>query len=471
MEGSCNPARVVGQCKVSPPPGSVPTTSLPLTFFDIVFLFCGPVEFVYFYEFPHPLHHITQTILPKLRHSLSLTLQHFFPLASNLICPPPPSKPFLHYSETDRTSLLLTIAESSSNFNRLTSHRVNNVAQSHFLVPPLPPARVLEDGTRVVTPVALQLTVFPNSGICIGINFLHALTDGSSLHHFMKSWASVCLSQGVKALTSTPPSHNRGLIKDPCGLENKFLAAWRSWTPIPWELHMNPFHPSLTENVRTTFVLSRPKIDRLKQWVSSLFSAVHGSKPPHMSSFVVICALTWVCLVKAEEINDDEMQCYFNYSADSRNRLEYPLPSSYFGNCLSIRSTQVKKSVLVKENGLIMAVDAIGKNVKDLESGVLRGAKEWTSDWDEGTNSPPMHLTLLAGSPRLDFYNDIDFGWGRPKKSEVINVDFDFPKFIYLSNSREEEGGFEIVLALEKAKMKSFTSIFEQALKLPESHL
>ncbi|KAL6128617.1 hypothetical protein ACLB2K_071972 [Fragaria x ananassa] len=149
---------------------------------------------------------------------LSLTLQHFFPLASNLICPPPPSKPFLHYSKSDETSLPLTIAESSSNFNSLTSHHVNNIAQSHFLVTPLPPTPVLEDGTRVVTPMALQLTVFPNSGICIGIHFLHALTDGSSLHHFMKSWASVCSSQGVKALT--PPSHNRILIKDPCGLEN-----------------------------------------------------------------------------------------------------------------------------------------------------------------------------------------------------------------------------------------------------------
>lgn len=188
-----------------------------------------------------------------------------------------------------------------------------------------------------------------------------------------------------------------------------------------------------------------------------------------MSSFVVICALTWVCLVKAEEMSDDEMHCCFNYSADFRNRLEYP--RSYFGNCLSIGSTRVNKSELVGENGLVVAVEAIGSNVKELESGVLGGAEDWTSDWVKGTTSPPMHLTLLAGSPRFDFYNDIDFGWGRPKKSEVINVDFDFPKFIYLSNSREEEGGVEIVLAFEKEKMESFSSIFEQALKLPRSHL
>jgi hypothetical protein len=55
--------------------------------------------------------------------------------------------------------------------------------------------------------------------------------------------------------------------------------------------------------------------------------------------------------------------------ADFRNRLEYP--SSYFGNCLSIRSTRVNESELVGENGLVVAVEAIGSNVKDLERGVL----------------------------------------------------------------------------------------------------
>lgn len=49
-------------------------------------------------------------------------------------------------------------------------------------------------------------------------------------------------------------------------------------------------------------------------------------------------------------------------------------------------------------------------------------SKDWTSDWVKGTTSPPMHLTLLAESPRFDF---------------------DFPRFIYL-------GGVEIVLAFEK---------------------
>ena len=79
---------VLEQCKIGPPPNLIPTTSLPLTFFDIPWLFCCPMQCLFFYELPYPTDHFKQTILPILKHSLSLTFQHFFPLASNLICPP-----------------------------------------------------------------------------------------------------------------------------------------------------------------------------------------------------------------------------------------------------------------------------------------------------------------------------------------------------------------------------------------------
>jgi hypothetical protein len=278
----------------------------------------------------------------------------------------------------------------------------------------------------------------------------------------MKVWASVCRS-GTDIEIESLPSHNRGLVKDPSDLENKFLEDWRSWTPIQCELLGTQL---LIGKVRTTFVLSRAQIDRLKLWVSNLFIKLQDSKPAHISSFVVICSFTWVSMVKTDEITADEMQCCFNYAADCRDRLGYSLPRSYFGNCLSLRSSQAKKSDLVGENGIVAAVNAIGKNVKDLENGVLRGAEDWTSGWLKGTTSTnisPRHFTTLAGSPRFDFYNDLDFGWGRPKKSEVINVDFG--RCVYVSNSRDEEGGIEIVLALKREQMDSFSSIFKQALK------
>nr|XP_010918830.1 anthocyanin 5-aromatic acyltransferase-like [Elaeis guineensis] len=77
--------RVLENSRVSPPPGSVATASIPLTFFDVIWLMhYQPVERLFFYDFPHPTAHFIDSCLPNLKTSLSLTLQHFFPFAGNL---------------------------------------------------------------------------------------------------------------------------------------------------------------------------------------------------------------------------------------------------------------------------------------------------------------------------------------------------------------------------------------------------
>ncbi|KAK9913120.1 hypothetical protein M0R45_036944 [Rubus argutus] len=76
--------KVIEQCQVSPlPKSSFPQTSyhLHLTFLDIPWLFFSPSQPLFFYEFPYPSSHFTSITLPNLKHSLSLTLQHFYPFA------------------------------------------------------------------------------------------------------------------------------------------------------------------------------------------------------------------------------------------------------------------------------------------------------------------------------------------------------------------------------------------------------
>jgi hypothetical protein len=110
--------KVLEHCYVSPPPNSVPPTSLPLTFFDIPWLFFTPSQPLFFYEYPHPTSHFISTTVPNLKHSLSLTLQHYYPFAGNLKSPPKPGKPELVYAEGDKVRL--TLAESGGDFNRLS---------------------------------------------------------------------------------------------------------------------------------------------------------------------------------------------------------------------------------------------------------------------------------------------------------------------------------------------------------------
>ncbi|KAK9284510.1 hypothetical protein L1049_023684 [Liquidambar formosana] len=453
--------KVLEDCHVSPPPNSVPPTSLPLTFFDILWFLCHPVKRVFFYEYPYPTLHFTNTILPWLKQSLSLTLQHFFPLAATLRCPSYPDKPYIQY--TDGDSVPLTIAESTGNFIHLFSNYPRDVREFHKFVPQLPMAFVwIDTDVEQIPLLALQVTIFPNSGICIGVTFSHVVADGKTFHHFMKSWASIFRSQGdLSCIDKSLPFYNRSaVVKDSEGLEALFLKEWWTWTSF-WK-EGTPISLPEDHKLRATFVLGRYDIERLKQWISTECENHSESRPLHMSTFVVTCAFIWFCMTKSQDsvmcknksLDDDNLH-HFVFLADCRNRHGISVPTTYFGNCLAACFLTAKKAELVGENGVVVAAKAIGSKVKELESGVLIGAHKWMSKWKE--LKEVGNFLVVAGSPKLSVYNT-DFGWGRPKKSEVVHVDLSGT--ISITESRDEEGGIEVGLALSRIEMEAFMSSF-----------
>ncbi|KAK9284570.1 hypothetical protein L1049_023745 [Liquidambar formosana] len=457
---------VVEDCHVSPPPNSVPPTSLPLTFFDVPHLLVPPVERIFFYEYPHPSLHFTNSILPSLKHSLSLTLQHFFPLAGTLIYPPHPTKPHILYADGDSVSF--KIAESTGDLAHLLSNYQRDVTEFHSLVPHLPPLRVSSDANVKGNPLlALQITIFPNSGICIGITSSHVVADGRTSIHFMKSWASIFRSQGdLSCIEKSLPFYDRSVIEDPKGLQTIFLNQYWSWWPSTKEGTTAPISVPIEGKIRATFVMGRHDIEKLKQWISTQCKNLNESQPLHLSTFVVTCAFIWVCLVKSQgsvtsnidQSSSDEDKLYrFAFVADRRNHHELCVPIRYFGNCLTVHYVQAERGVLVGENGVIGAAKAIGSKVKELESGVLRGAEKWLSDIKELFGMG--NYLSVAGSPKLGVY-ETDFGWGRPRKVEVVHIDVSGA--ISLAECRDEEGGIEVGVALSRIEMEAFISIFEQ---------
>ncbi|KAI6672880.1 hypothetical protein NL676_000786 [Syzygium grande] len=185
--------KILHRYDVSPPANSVPATALPLTFFDI----------------------------PPLR--------GFFPFAANLVLPlAPPRKPHILYSHGD--SLSLTVAESATDFAELVTDEARDATLIHPLVPHLAAPRAF-NGAHVGPLMAIQVTLFPNKGLCIGVHFLHIAADGRSFSHFMKSWASIHRSAGDPTCVDpddSGPFHDREVIKEPNGIVPILLKDWWS---------------------------------------------------------------------------------------------------------------------------------------------------------------------------------------------------------------------------------------------------
>jgi len=171
--------------------------------------------------------------------------------------------------------------------------------------------------------------------------------------------------------------------------------------------------------------------------------------------------LIWVCLVGSEESKQDcdELR-YLFFVADSRDRPEFSLTSTYFGNCLTSCMVALKRSEIVGENGIVAAAKAIEREIRDFKSDALRKAEKLMSDLRELVKIRKSVL-VIAGSPKLDVYQT-DFGWGKPKKCEAAHVES--PGLISLSDCRDDKGGIEVGLALDMTQMKKFGNILEMKL-------
>uniref|UniRef100_A0A2N9ILP5 Anthocyanin 5-aromatic acyltransferase n=1 Tax=Fagus sylvatica TaxID=28930 RepID=A0A2N9ILP5_FAGSY len=448
--------KVLEHCHVSPPLNSAPPTSLPLTFFDIPWLFFSPSQPLFFYEYPYPSSHFTSTTLPKLKNSLSLTLQHFYPLAGNLTMSPfEPCKPEIIYSQADFVSL--TIAESDGDLNHLSSNYPRDVNEFYSLVPQL-------DDKQVLIPLlAIQVTVFPKAGLCIGLAYHHVVADGRTFNNFMKTWASFC-SVGDSFSMKSLPSYDRKVIVDAHGLEGIFLKEWWRRKSSKEIVRSSEANVDLSNMVRATFVVGLSDMIRIKTWIIDECNKGNKSLPIHLSPYVLTCAFIWVCLLKVQECFNEkccmEDPNYFGFIAGGITRLDFPVPASYFGNCVGFGRSMATRKELIGEDGVIVAARAIGSTVKTLDKAIFGGADKWILDWDVLFGSE-LHV-MVAGSPKLDLY-ETDFGWGRAKKIEEISIDC--MRAISLTESRDVEGGIEVGLALPKTKMDAFTTFFTHGLK------
>ncbi|CAO2161704.1 unnamed protein product [Urochloa humidicola] len=202
--------RVLERIPVSPSPPPPESAQLPLTFFDVAWLFTGPVERLFFFRHGDP-----SSTLPLLRSSLAVALRRFYPLAGTI----KPHPPFLCCSYSPGADgLTFVVAESDrpDDFDRLVARAPRDLSLLRPLVPQLPPPA---GGDGAFAVAAVQATVFPGRGLCLGVSVHHAACDDASTMHFVRTWAAACRlgldgDDGSGALPP-PPVLDRSLVTDP----------------------------------------------------------------------------------------------------------------------------------------------------------------------------------------------------------------------------------------------------------------
>nr|XP_043632521.1 malonyl-coenzyme A:anthocyanin 3-O-glucoside-6''-O-malonyltransferase-like [Erigeron canadensis] len=454
------------RCQVSAPPKTVGEKTLPLTFLDLLHLPEYPVTRLYFYDFPHSTSHIIQTLVPKLKHSLSITLQHFFPFAGKLVMFPDDvtRKPEIRHEEGDWVAL--TVAESSLDFVDLVGNLPRDRNKFHLLIPDFEfPIK-----ENYFPTFAVQVTVFPNSGISIGLALAHILSDASSLNAFFKAWNSMTKNGTDEAFlaTGSVPFYDRSVIKYP-NLENIYVMTYKNHHQSPSRIQVfekmyqtrSLFAIQNDSRVVAKFHLTQTQINLLKKFVLVRFPTLE-----YVSSFSVGCAYVWMCMAKSRTNkkhtnNIDEIVESFVFYANLRARLDPPVPETYFGNCVGLCIATAKTSTLVTTSGFLKAAEVIVKCIRENTTvDVIKEAETWM----EKLLSVRAPAICVAGSSKFNVY-DVDFGWGKPRMHRGIKINNPPDDVIHIDATRESPHDLEFGLSLCPQQMSAFIPIFENEIR------
>ncbi|KAL3618152.1 hypothetical protein CASFOL_038473 [Castilleja foliolosa] len=452
----------VQQCQIAPSSGAPTEQLLKLLHFDMLWLLASPLKVLVFYDLSCSESHFLDTVVPSLKNSLSLSLKHFPSLAGKILIPHNSILVSRYVAGEDSVSM--TIVVSNTDFEKATAYYSREADEVHSLVSPHLPA-----DSSTIKLLAIQVTLFPNQGVSIGLTTHHSSCDGPAFTFFMKAWASINKFNGdesrlLAAGEECLPFYDRDVVPngdrlaDECWSHIKML--------MPTATTTTTLHPMVSTRQRTfhaTFVLSEAELQILKSFV------LH--KKPDMvrvSSFSVACAHLWTCLVKAaaaadagEEVADDEPE-YLSFPVDCRGRFSPPMPKNYFGNCILTVVTESTNGTLRGNNGLLSAAEMIGEAIRktvDSDMSIMDG---YTKSVIEFLRLRGERMIVVGGSPRLDFYG-VDYGWGGPIKFETV-LGRDKLELFFLSKSRMYRGGMEIGVVMSKVRMDAFAAVFDRGI-------
>ncbi|XP_058763482.1 uncharacterized acetyltransferase At3g50280-like [Vicia villosa] len=252
--------------------------------------------------------------------------------------------------------------------------------------------------------LAIQVTELTD-GIVIGCAISHVVVDGTSLWHFINSWAKI--SKGNFEISKIPS-----------------LERWFSndiQRPIRFHFPIEP-HNRLSNNQNDEEEkLKAPMSERLfhlsKENIAKLKSKANleaGTK--NISSLQAVFTHVWRCIIRSKNLDPQE-KLNFVIDIGVRPRFIPPLPEEYFGNAVMECVVTVKVGELLEDGGLgkcalkmnkIIALHSDEKLKNHYEDWLIAPSFVF-NDGDVGNSNS----LAIGSSPWFDVYGN-DFGWGKP---------------------------------------------------------
>ncbi|KAK4277457.1 hypothetical protein QN277_015455 [Acacia crassicarpa] len=437
--------RRISECFIKPPiPSNDSNPAICyLSPWDILMLSCHYIQKGLLFLKPSPHNHplFIDSLLNRLKRSLSLTLLHFYPLTGRLATTPLPSySVFVDCHNSDGARFIYATLDMTVS-HILSPVDVPPVTQSFF-----DHDRAVNHDGHNLPLLSIQVTELID-GVFIGCSMNHCLGDGTSYWRFFNAWSEIFRaleadnSDGDLIPISRPPIHNRW-FPEGCGPP----------ISLPFKHHDEFISrleaPVLRERI---FHFTAESIAKLKA------KANRESNTTKLSSLQSLSALVWRCITRARSHPCDQRTCC-RLAANNRSRMEPSLPEEYFGNLIYLVAAETTSGELL-EHELGWAAWKIHMAVANHD---VKAVREFVKKWLES----PMVIqpdrffdpssVVIGSSPRFDMYGN-DFGMGKALavRSGYANK-FDGKVTSY--PGREGGGSIDLEMCLPPAVMAALES-------------
>ncbi|OIW02234.1 hypothetical protein TanjilG_23942 [Lupinus angustifolius] len=329
--------------------------------------------------------------IQHLKQSLSSTLAFFPPLAGRLVIVP-------HDEDNTVSSHILcnnagalfvhaVVSDNTCVSDILHSKYVPSILHSFF---PLSGAKNYQGTSHPL--LAVQITELVD-GIFIGISINHLVADGTSLWHFINSWAEI--SRGCDVVSKLPL------------LEHWFLHPNRCPIRFPFNEEDQTENSEDCTNYERVFHFTKEKIAEIKS------KANEEAGTDKISSLQALLTHLWRTVIRNQQL-DPEKECHYFLVIGVRERIVPPLPDSYFGNALVIDGIRMKAGELLLEGGLGKGALEMHKMIASYSDEKLKILYEsWVRPQSISEAGGLSNMLGTSSSPRFNVYGN-DFGWGKP---------------------------------------------------------
>ncbi|GFP80160.1 vinorine synthase [Phtheirospermum japonicum] len=373
----------------------------------------------------------------NLKHSLSVTLTRFYPLAGRV-------NPDGQSINCHDQGVPFTVVKSRLNLSDLLRNKPDENLPRHLL-----PCAVTWDTEHCPgSSVALvQVNYFDCGDIAIGLVFWHKIADALTMGNFVNAWAHAARGSSE----SIPPSYvaqsvfpPKSEMQNPKGSLSTILKTG--------------------ESIMRRYTFDAPAISKLK---SIMTSAAGNRRGP--TRVEAVSALIWRCFMAASRANHRSASV-MTHAVNLRRRAEPPFPAECFGNFPGLAAAAAYNGeienegfelgqLLGKMRAAIAKID--GEFVKRLQgddgmSGYLENLRLTWRDIPE--NADLLSISSWCG---FGLYG-VDFGFGKPAWLTRCDSGCDagsrFLNVVWLMDARDGVG-IEAWVILEEKYMSVFENV------------